>query len=108
VVRGSCRLRALWTLRTRNFGQQNSPGSQHCKPPNEWQIVTADNQLTGFAEAGAARAAPPGHRGGGQRRRLSQLEANVLSAASIPRAPPPEQGAERRFDQAENIKYGQV
>jgi hypothetical protein len=26
---------ALWRLRDRKIGHQNSPASQHCKPPNE-------------------------------------------------------------------------
>ena len=30
---------------TVKLGYQNSPGSRHCKPPNEWQIVTSAHSL---------------------------------------------------------------
>src|SRR5215469_11319252 len=49
VVRQWCEVLAvslaLWRLRDRKIGHQNSPGIQHCKRLDEWQIVLADNRL---------------------------------------------------------------
>jgi hypothetical protein len=82
---------ALWGLRDRKIGHQNNPGSQHCKPPNEWQIVSADNPLQliiACRQVKSSRTVPAPKRGRPHLEFPRKTDSDIHTTGAIPRRDP--------------------